>query len=117
MKDNILANRIVASGVGGSTDNRTGDEKDYYGMRKFEHGVWTFDYMLEAFDFVRDPRVAMAKLHHDMVIKIKTVDSAAWVDITVYNPNGDEEALPVDVVAHEESTSYAINLACVEALS
>ena len=55
-----LANRVVALGVGGDTDNRTGDGQDYYEMRKFERGVWTFDYMLEASKFVCDWRVAGA---------------------------------------------------------
>ena len=60
--DQWLADAIVALGVGGDTNNRTGDGKEYYEMRRFEHGVWTFDYMLETSEFVRDWRVAGACL-------------------------------------------------------
>ena len=109
MNDKELADKIIALGIG-SCDN-----KSRHGPR-----YQPTEYPHDAYGFVRDPRVAMAmmdKLHHAMVIKIKTVDSAAWVDITEYSPNGDEEELPVLVVAHEENISYAINKACVEILS
>lgn len=62
MNNQELANMLVASGIGGCVDNRTGDGKTYYEMRRFEHGTWTFDYMLETSEFVRDWRVAGAAL-------------------------------------------------------
>ena len=78
MNDKELADRVVALGVGGIMDNRTGDGKEYYEMRKFEHGVWTFAYMLEASEFVRDGRVAVALMDKCHAIFIEKLSDEKW---------------------------------------
>ena len=88
---------VVALGVGGITDNRTGDGKEYYEMRKFEHGVWTFDYLLEVSAFVRDWRVAGACLQM-WPTTINTEHLDMTLDEMLRNPR-------------------AINEACVETLN
>lgn len=85
MTDKELADRLVASGIGGSTDNRTGDGKEYYEMRKFENGVWTFDYVLETSEFVRDWRVAGAVM--EKVSSRQNEYTDQWV--TIYETKKD----------------------------
>ena len=122
MNDKELADKVVALGVGGYMDNRTGDGKEYYEMRRFEHGTWTFDYMLETAEFVRDPRVSMALMEKCvgkpdwMPIQIdrkvrSEITHRCWIERT---HSGTETET---YHARDESLPRAINEACVEALT
>lgn len=42
-----------------------------------------------------------------IVFNISVVDSASYVEMHVYNPNGDEEAQPLRFIAHETDESMA----------
>ena len=97
----------MALGVG----ERDAFRRDMYTLGMF-HSV-----RYEAYKYVRDWRVAgalMDKLPHP--INISSVDNAVWVEITIYSPNGDEEADPIRIVAHQENQPRAIIEACVDAL-
>lgn len=117
--DQELADKVVALDVGRKTEIMAGGHGNEHPETIYTFGDGTLS-AKDADRFVRDWRVAGAlidKLSHTMVLKISTVDSAAWVDITEYSPNGDEEALPVGWEAHDVNTPRAINEACVEALT
>lgn len=114
MNDQELADAIVTMGVSKCLHTKFPPSGYVYTIPN------TAEAEESAHDFVRDPRVAIAmteKLYHSMSISIKTIDSAAFVEVIEYGPNGDEEAKPIRTVAHEQDTSYAINKACVEALN
>lgn len=42
-----------------------------------------------------------------ITFKIIVIDSASYVTMTIYNPDGDEEAIPLKFVAHETEEAIA----------
>lgn len=48
-----------------------------------------------------------AQSNPHIVFNISVVDSASYVEMLIYNPNGDEEAKPLRFVANETEESMA----------
>lgn len=55
-----------------------------------------------------------AQANPHIVFKISVVDSASFVEMLIYNPNGDEEADPLRFVANETDEAMAFFKVIVE---
>ena len=55
-----------------------------------------------------------AQSNPHIVFKISVIDSASYVEMLIYNPNGDEEAQPLRFVSHETDEAIAFIKAIVD---
>ena len=96
-----LADRWRIDGFGLTIQGQTALESD---------GRYTLMH-LEQCEYLLDALAAQlreqAQSNPHIVFKISVVDSASFVEMLIYNPNGDEEAKPLRFVANETEEAMA----------